>query len=56
MSQAEEAYRLASQIVPGNPEAVSGLANVLEQTGRATEARRLLEDFARQYPDNAKEP
>ena len=55
MSEAEAAYRLASQIVPGNPEAVSGLANVLEQTGRATEARRLLEDFARQYPDNAKE-
>jgi hypothetical protein len=55
MSQAEEAYRLASQIVPGNPEAVSGLANVLEHTGRATEARRLLEDFARRYPDNAKE-
>jgi hypothetical protein len=55
MSEAEAAYRLASQIVPGNPEAVTGLASVLEQTGRATEARGLLEDFARQYPDSAKE-
>jgi hypothetical protein len=55
MSQAEEAYRLASQIVPGSPEAVSGLANILDQTGRAGEARRLLENFARQYPENTQE-
>ena len=55
LSEAEAAYRLASQIVPGDPQAVTSLANVLEQTGRATEARRLLEDFARQYPDSAKE-
>jgi tetratricopeptide (TPR) repeat protein len=49
-SEAEQAYRLASQIFPSNPEAVTGLANVLAQTGRTTEARQLLDEFGRKYP------
>ena len=47
---AEQAYGLASQLYPGNPEAVEGLAGILARTGRATEAERLLDDFVRNYP------
>ncbi len=54
MTGAQDAYRLAGQILPGNPEAVNGLANLLEQTGRPTETPCLLEHSARQYPDNLK--
>jgi predicted Zn-dependent protease len=50
-AEAEQAYRLASQLWPGNPEAVGGLANILGRTGNADEAGRLLDDFARNYPD-----
>ena len=49
--EAEQAYRLANQLWPGNPEAVGGLANVLDSTGHAGEARQLLDDFAHNYPD-----
>jgi hypothetical protein len=50
-SQAEEAYRIASTVWPSNPEAVSGLADVLGRTGRGDDAQRLLEDFNRRFPD-----
>ena len=53
--QAEQAYRLASQLWPENPESVSGLADVLVGTGRESEARQLLEDFARQHPSQEKD-
>lgn len=49
--QAEQAYNVALQLWPGNPESVSGLADVLASTGRDNEARQLLQDFARNYPD-----
>jgi ribosomal protein L16/L10AE len=49
--QAEEAYRIASTVWPGNPEAINGLAEVLDRTGRGDEAQRLLEDFNRRFPD-----
>jgi len=49
--EAEQAYGLASQLWPGNPEAVEGLAGILTRTGRATEAQQLLDDFVRNYPD-----
>ena len=53
-SEAEEAYTLASQLSPDNPEPVSGLAQVLAQTGHADEAQNLLDQFASKYPDQKK--
>jgi hypothetical protein len=50
-SQAEETYRLATQLWPGNPECVGGLANLLAATGRQVEAQQLLDNFSKQYPD-----
>lgn len=49
--QAEQAYELASQIYPGNPETVNGLAKLLTQTGHADQAQALLNQFASEYPD-----
>jgi hypothetical protein len=49
--EAEQAYRLASQLWPGNPEPVGGLAGMLARGGRAGEARQILEDFTRNFPD-----
>lgn len=54
-AEAEEAYRLASQLWPGNAQAMGGLADLLATTGRENEARQLLDDFARKYPDQQKE-
>ena len=48
---AEEAYRLGTQLWPANPESASGLADLLAANGRDSEARQVLDDFARQYPD-----
>jgi Flp pilus assembly protein TadD len=50
-AEAEPAYRLSSQLWPGNPEAVGGLSTILARTGRSDQARQLLDDFARNYPD-----
>jgi hypothetical protein len=50
-AEAAQAYQLASQVWPGNPESVSGLADVLAANGRESEARQLLDDFAQKYPD-----
>jgi TolA-binding protein len=36
---------------PGNPDAAGGLATILARTGRADQARQVLDDFARNYPD-----
>ena len=49
--EAEQAYRIASTIWPGMPEATTGLADVLIRAGRTDEARRLLDEFAQKYPD-----
>ncbi len=54
-AEAEQAYRLGTQLWPGNPESVGGLADLLAQNGRENEARQLLENFARQYPDEQKD-
>ncbi len=53
-SEAEEAYRLATQLWPQNPESVGGLANLLAVNGRQSEARQMLDDFAKNYPDQVK--
>ena len=50
-TEAEQAYRLSNQLWPGNPESVGGLADVLARSGRGDEARQIVGDFARKYPD-----
>ncbi|HEV8541366.1 MAG TPA: tetratricopeptide repeat protein [Verrucomicrobiae bacterium] len=50
-AQAEEAYRLATEIFPRNTEAVSGLAQLLAKSGRMDEARQLINGFIQQNPD-----
>ena len=54
-AEAEQAYRLATQLWPENPESVGGLADLLAARGRQTEAQRILEDFNRQYPGRRKD-
>jgi hypothetical protein len=49
--QAEQAYALASQLFPGNPEPVNGLAQLLTQTGHADQAQTLINQFVSKYPD-----
>jgi tetratricopeptide (TPR) repeat protein len=49
--QAEQAYRLAMQLEPSNPEAVNALSELLAKSGRVDEARKLVEQFQRSYPD-----
>jgi tetratricopeptide (TPR) repeat protein len=50
-SDAERAYRLSMQVWPSNPDATGGLATILARTGHPDEARELLDNFARNYPD-----
>lgn len=53
-AEAEQAYRLATQLCPANPEAAGDLAALLAHTGRGDEAQQLLDDFNRQHPDERK--
>jgi tetratricopeptide (TPR) repeat protein len=48
--QAEQTYRTAVAIWPGQLDTVTGLAGVLAKRGRGDEARQLLDDFARSHP------
>ncbi len=50
---AEQTYRIALGLVPSNVDAVTGLAGLLERTGRAQDARNLAEQFARDFPKQA---
>jgi len=54
-AEAEEAYRLAMRFWPENSESTVGLADLLASTGRPDEARQLLNDFARDHPEQQKE-
>jgi hypothetical protein len=54
-AEAEEAYRMATQLCPYSPESVGRLADLFARTGREIEARQLTEDFSRQHPEQAKE-
>jgi hypothetical protein len=54
-AEAEEAYRLAAQLWPGNPESVAGLANILLKGGHEAEARQLIGDFNLKHPDQRKD-
>ncbi len=49
-AEAEQAYRLSTQLWPENADAATGLARVLASAGRAEEARRVLDDFSKAYP------
>ncbi len=50
-AEAEQAYRLSSQLMPSNLEAAFGLSEVLVRAGRTSEARQILDDFSRNNPD-----
>lgn len=49
-SDAEQAYRIAATLQPDNIGATGGLATILARTGRADQARQLLDNFVRSYP------
>jgi hypothetical protein len=49
--QAEQTFRLSSQLWPGNPEPVAALSELLTHSGRSDEARKLVEDFVAKNPD-----
>jgi hypothetical protein len=53
-AEAEQAYGVSAQLYPGNPEPVNGLADLLVQNGQQDQARQLMQDFARRYPDQQK--
>ena len=53
-AEAEQAYGVSAQLYPGNPEPVNGLADLLVQNGQQAQARQLMQDFARRYPDQQK--
>jgi len=48
--QAEQAYRLSSELWPENPETTAHLSRLLEQQGRRSEAERLRQDFITRHP------
>jgi tetratricopeptide (TPR) repeat protein len=52
-AQAEQTYRSATEIFPGNVEATTGLADLLARSGRAEDARRLVDEFVRNYPNQS---
>src|SRR6266571_8250553 len=54
-AEAEETYRLASEIWPGCPEAAFSLSQLLARTGRADEAVRLIDEFGLKNPDQRSE-
>jgi len=53
-AEAEEAYRIATQLWPGSSKSIGGLADMLMRGGRETEARQLVVDFNQKYPDERK--
>jgi tetratricopeptide (TPR) repeat protein len=50
---AEQTYRIALGITPSNADAVTGLAELFQRNGRADDARKLVEQFGRDYPKQA---
>ena len=49
-AEAEEAYRIASNVWPGNPESALALGSLLAQTGRVEEGNRIVEEFLQKFP------
>jgi thioredoxin-like negative regulator of GroEL len=54
-TEAEQAYRVASELSPSYFEPVDQLSKLLLRTGRADEARQLRDNFARNHPDQRPE-
>jgi hypothetical protein len=54
-NEAEQAYRLAIDLNPGNRDAVGRLSDLLTRNGRGDEARQLMADFERSYPEQRKQ-
>jgi len=54
-AEAEEAYRLATQLWPGSSKSIGGLVDILVGSGREDEARQLVGDFNQNYPDQRKD-
>jgi hypothetical protein len=50
-TDAEQAYRLATQLEPSSPEAAYGLANLLARGGHSDEAQQIVADFQRRNPE-----
>src|SRR5436190_4932410 len=48
---AEQTYRTALEMVPSYADATVALAELLQRTGRNDEARTVVDNFARDYPD-----
>jgi hypothetical protein len=55
-SEAEQAYRVALQLEPGNAEAVNALSDLVNQAGRVDEARALTEAFQANYTSQPSVP
>src|SRR5262249_8094963 len=53
-AEAEQTYRLGTQLWPENPESVAGLADLLARNGRENEGRQILQDFSQAYPGQLK--
>jgi hypothetical protein len=52
-TEAEQAYRLSSQLWPASPEPINALSDLLARNGRVDEARQLVDDFVRKNPDQS---
>jgi hypothetical protein len=52
-AEAELTWQLAREMCPGNPEAVNSLYQLWKGDGRAQQAETMLNDFERDYPDQA---
>jgi tetratricopeptide (TPR) repeat protein len=53
-AEAEQTWQVAREMCPGNPEAVNSLYNLWKNSGRAPQAETMLNQFERDYPDQAK--
>jgi tetratricopeptide (TPR) repeat protein len=53
IAEAEQAYRIAREMSPSYPGAVSSLYQLLTQTGRRDEAEAMLNEFSRDNPDQS---
>jgi hypothetical protein len=49
--QAEQTFRISSQLWPGNPEPVAALSELLNKNGRVEEAQKLFADFIAKNPE-----
>jgi hypothetical protein len=53
-TQAEQAYRLASELAPANPEAISGLAKMLVRSGQTEQAQQVMDAYVQRNPGQQK--